>query len=150
MTNRKNLVMFPIIFFLIIMIGLVFFADKLAPPTEDMEDMEDMPYIDRETIYAASATLMGFATFGSILGMRLSGSVAEVHRFVGAITMICGMVGVIFTQAQIMYRACCDVLSNDIMGLFIAGTAGTLTTIVVGFAIIVEGQIKYQNGSNRD
>lgn len=147
MVCHKSLVWVSLTFILLMML-LVFSVDKPVSPTEDTEDT--LP-IDREAIYAASATLMGFATFGSILGVRMSGSSAtEVYRFVGSVTMICGAVGVIFTQAWIMYYACCAVLSNEVMGLFMVGTAGTLATIVVGFAVIVEGRIKHQNGSSRD
>lgn len=101
------------------------------------------PIVKPGDVYTAAATIAGLAVFGSVLGVKISGS-AETYpnRFIGATMMLCGSISVIIIQVWIMYHACCVGLNDTIFWLYMFGTVTTLAAIIVGFTIILDVWIR--------
>lgn len=101
------------------------------------------PIVNPGDVYTAAATIAGLAVFGSVLGVKISGSTETYpNRFIGAITMICGSISVIIIQVWIMYQACCVGLNNTIFLLYLTGTVITLAAIIFGFTSILDVWIR--------
>lgn len=116
----------------IILTVLIVYAMNLECPNENL--------INGNT-YVGSATLMGLAVFGSILGMKFGGgtwSHRRVRFFV--IMMLLGAIVVIVVQLKIMMCVHGGELLNT-MNIMMVITATALIVVMFGFAGIVNDQI---------
>ena len=99
--------------------------------------------VDRGTVYLASATIISLATFGSLVTVRVIGSPKTLKpRMRGFVTMFSGVLVVIIIQSILMYSACCGSMSTIGLGGLFFATVLALTSIIIGFAMIMESWFK--------
>ena len=101
--------------------------------------------VSRDTAYVSSATLIGLATFGSVLGIKLGKSPeARIWNNRGVFTITCSVLILILLQWLIMLEACCldSVLLG--VGLLHVFTLACLVGIILGFVILLEPSLNPQ------
>ena len=105
--------------------------------------------MDPDTIYVSSITLIGLATFGSVLGIKL-GKNPESRKwnYLGIGVISVSVIMVITLQWFIMLQACCiDFGSSKFLTLQI-GTLLYLMGIIVGFAFVLEPLLSPKSGDS--
>ena len=109
----------------------------------------DMSESLKDAVYTGGATLIGLATFGSVVGAKVITGKNEKIEYPGAILMIGGAIGVILTQGFVMLHACCGDMDQTALCTFIAVTIVSSFLIVCGFAYIV-GELFRLSSKNQD
>ena len=94
--------------------------------------------VKRDTMYLASATIIGLATFGSLVTVRILGDPITLKlRTQGFFMMYVGVIVVIICQSFLMYGACCGNISViGFIGYF-GVTVVALLSITIGAAQIL-------------
>ena len=94
--------------------------------------------VKRDTMYLASATIIGLATFGSLVSVRVLGDPITLKlRTQGFFMMYIGVIVVIICQFFLMYGACCGNISMiGFIGYF-GVTVAALLSITIGAAQIL-------------
>lgn len=95
-----------------------------------------------DAIYLGGATLIGLATFGSVIGIRIIAGKDVKNERLGAALMLSGVVVVIIAQGALMLYACCWGVSSATFYLLIPLTVICSTLIIVAFGHIVETLLK--------
>ena len=72
--------------------------------------------LGRDTVYTASATLIGPASFGTVIGSKFITGKNENVEYFGRKWMTGGAGGVVGVQVGVMLHACCN--DMDTTGLF--------------------------------
>ena len=102
----------------------------------------------RGAMYTSGATLIGLATFGSFIGVVITGKNKEAE-YAGAMLMVGSSISVIVTQGIVMLHACCIDWNQTILCTAIIATIICSFLIVCGFAYIAEVLLK-SGSKNRD
>ena len=104
--------------------------------------------VGRDTVYLASATIVGLATFGSLVTIRILGTpkTREARKW-GAVMMFSGVVGVIGYQSFLMYIACCSSINASQFAGFLWLTVGVLVSIALGSGLIMDSWFKDEENS---
>lgn len=90
--------------------------------------------VDRDTVYLA--TIVGLATFGSLVTVRVLGKPKTRRtRKLGSVLMFGGAVIVISYQSFLMYSACCSSISAWQFGNLFLLTVAVLVAITIGFVL---------------
>ena len=103
---------------------------------------DDWPVeVGRDTVYLASATIIGLATFGSLVSVRIIGKPrTHGHRTLGLVLMYTGALTVIGYHSYFMYSACCG--NTNVMlfvGLFVLTVVGLILVAFGSFLILDSG-----------
>ena len=99
--------------------------------------------VERDTVYLASATIIGLSTFGSLLAVRISGKPETLKHRKQAFGMISAGVGaVILLQFFIMYGACCSNFDAGHFFLLLLFTVAALVIVASGFARVIDSWFK--------
>ena len=104
---------------------------------------DDWPVeVGRDTVYLASATIVGLATFGSLVSVRII-SKPKTHgrRTLGLVLMYTGALTVIGYHSYFMYSACCG--STNVMlfvSLFVLTVLG-LVFVAFGSFLILDSEL---------
>lgn len=102
--------------------------------------------VDADTIYVSSATLIGLATFGSVLGIKLvKGLKAQKRNYMGIGIISVSVMMVIILQWFIMLQACCMDFDSLSFVIWQVGTLGYLMGIIAGFAFILESSLNLES-----
>ena len=119
----------------------------------DVADFPDWKWsevrVNEKTLYASSATLIGLATFGSVLGIKLvKDAKARMTNNVGIIVIFLSVVMLILLQWAIMLKACC--LDFDLweLGILHTLTLFCLIGIMVGFVFLLDPLLSHQSSSS--
>ena len=99
--------------------------------------------VDRDTVYLASATIVGLATFGSLMTVRVFGKPKTSNtRAWGFSIMFAGMLFLIVFQSILMYVTCCSGADSVAFTILFSVTVMFLVFIAIGFFLIVGASFK--------
>ena len=117
--------------------GTFHFALHDKPQTDGYANMWQIK-ISPDTVYVGAATIIGLATFGSVLGLRFS-RIHERHGTVevGTAIILGAIVLLIFVQGNLMFSACCGNLSPDTFAFMLALSITSLIVAIFGFGYIL-------------
>ncbi len=105
--------------------------------------------VKRDTVYLASATIVGFATFGSFVAVRVLGNPkTHGHRKLGSSMMFGGAAIVIIYHSFFMYIACCGSINAEQFTSLIWITITTLIAIASGSILILNSWLKDEEDSS--
>ena len=98
--------------------------------------------VERDTVYLASATIVGLATFGSLVSVRIIGKPkTHGHRTLGLILMYTGAITVTGYHSFIMYNACCGSINvAPFIVLFVMTVLG-LGLVAFGSLLILDSEL---------
>ena len=113
-------------------------GDALKIEVERKDDGWELD-VERDTVYLASATIVGLATFGSLVSIRIIGKPkTHGHRTLGLILMYTGAITVIGYHSFFMYNACCGNINvMQFIGLFVI-TVLSLGLVAFGSLLILD------------
>ena len=100
--------------------------------------------VKNDAVYMGAATIIGLATFGSILSLRITITSESYKKKLKAVSMIIyGAAGVVATQGCLMILLCCVKLPPSV--LFMANTLTVIGigAILVGTARMMEEQFSH-------
>ena len=105
---------------------------------------DDWPVeVGRDTVYLASATIVGLATFGSLLSVRVLGSPKTLKpRKRGFFIISIGVGMTIGFQSILMHKACCGSISAVLFDCLFLATVVALVLIACGFSLIRDSWFK--------
>lgn len=92
--------------------------------------------LSRDTVYTASATIIGLAVFGSLLAIRF-GSQKSWERKIGTILIFFGIMMVVIIHAVFMLRACCGSLDAESFRWMITWTVVALLSMIVSGVVLI-------------
>ena len=99
--------------------------------------------VDRDTVYLASATIVGLATFGSLVTIRALGKPKTRRaRKWGSVLMFGGAISVVIYQSSLMYGACCGSVNAIQFTGSVLLTVGAMITISLGFVLVMDAWLK--------
>ena len=99
--------------------------------------------VERDTVYLASATIVGLATFGSLLSVRVLGSPKTLKpRKRGFFIISIGVGMTIGFQSILMHKACCGSISAVLFECLLFATVVALVLIACGFSLIRDSWFK--------
>ena len=102
-----------------------------------------------DTIYVSSVTLIGLATFGSVLGIKLGRDLKALKwNYIGIGIVSISVMMVIILQWFVMIQACCRDLDPSIFLALQAGTLFYLVGILVGFIIVLDPILNPKSGDS--
>ena len=105
--------------------------------------------VKRDTVYLASATIVGLATFGSLVTIRVFGKPeTRGRRKAGSIAMFAGAGIVISYQSFLMYIACCGSINVEYFTGLLMLTVAALISISIGFVLILDSWLKDEKDSS--
>ena len=135
-TRKQGIVLYKTITFAIVSANLLILVDAtylyfVQEPTAWVIKIE------RDTVYLASATIIGLATFGSLVTVRAIGKPeTRESRKWGLILMYGGVLVVISYHSFFMYNACCG-------GINVMQFGGLFVTTVVALISIAFGSVLF-------
>ena len=114
--------------------------------TADFSDWEGPDAeVDANALYVSSATLIGLATFGSVLGIKLGkGPKAPVWNNRGVVVIAISSMMLIAMQWLIMLKACCLDFDQPNLVMLHIGTLAYLMGIMIGSAFVLEPSLNPQ------
>ena len=98
---------------------------------------------DTDTIYIGSATILSFASFGSVLTIRVYMNPKNPKTQARGLILVLGsVIMIIVIHTFIVVGACCMVLPKTalVLGLFVA--SAFLMLVVLGYSVMVDAQVK--------
>ena len=107
---------------------------EIRPATDHAETEPLSP----DAIYLSGATLIGLATFGSVIGTRIIKGSKDAQERRGAVMMAVGPAGVIVAQGFLMFFACCWVYDTGVFYVLHTLTLVFAIMIIFGFGLIVD------------
>ena len=93
-----------------------------------------------DAVYTGGATLIGLATFGSVIGARAVTGGDKKREGVGALMMLGGSIGVMVMQGVLMMNVCCIGLYAQTLYSCVLATVVYSALIIIGFSLIVSRQ----------
>lgn len=99
--------------------------------------------LSRDALYLASATLIGFAIFSSVLTLRFEGRSDTIgQRKSAALLMLVGLIVVAFLQTILMLFACCvPTVKQSYMFTTVACTFIGLLMFGLGLAMLIRSKL---------
>ena len=102
--------------------------------------------VDPNTLYVSSATLIGLATFGSVLGIKLGKDpTSQKWNYLGIGVISVSVMMVIILQWLTMIYACCMHLNSWAFVIWQFGTLIYLMGIIAGFAFVLEPSLSLKS-----
>ena len=102
-----------------------------------MDYAETKP-LSPDAIYLGGATLIGLATFGSVIGTRLIKGSNDAQEKRGVVLMFAGLAGLITAQGILMFFACCWRVNTGAFYVWHTITLVFAIITVLGLGYIVE------------
>ena len=106
--------------------------------------------IERDTVYLASATIVGLATFGSLVTVRVIGR-PKTHkpRKHGVILMYGGTIVVINYHSLFMYSACCSGINEAQFIILFITTVAALVAIAFGSVLMLDSRLNEEKDPSK-
>lgn len=97
----------------------------------------------RGNILTASATILGLASLGSLIGIRLSSDLKQAETQRAGVAMVASCIILVITiQVLSMMHACCyELKSSTYMG-YLVTTGISCIAIMCGYTVVVSAQAK--------
>ena len=100
--------------------------------------------LDNNAVYMGAATIIGLATFGSILGLRITITSESYKKKLKAVGMIIyGATGVAIIQGCLMVFLCCVKLPPSVLFIANALTVIGIGAILLGVAMMMDEQFSH-------
>ena len=119
---------------------------EIRPETNDAETEP----LSSDAIYLGGATLIGLATFGSVIGTSIIKGSHDAREQRGATMMTTGTAGVIGAQGFLMFSACCWIVHPYIFYVFLTLTLVFAIMIIFGFGYIVDALFKSVSSKSQE
>ena len=103
--------------------------------------------VERNTVYLASATIVAFTTFGSLVSVRVFGDPKTLKsRTLGFGMIFSGVLVVIVCQSALMHGACCSGISVTGFSCFFLWTVAAIMSIAYGSILILDAELQGKKG----
>lgn len=108
-------------------------------------DYADTAPLSPDAIYLGAATLIGLATFGSLIGARIVTGSASKKEERGIRFMVGGATAVIMTQGFAMTYACCWDVNSMVLYALVWITIVSSAVTILGFSQIMEVLLRFHS-----
>ena len=105
-------------------------------------DFSETKPLSLDAIYLGGATLIGLATFGSVIGTRLIKGSYDAQEKKGVVLMFAGPAGLITAQGIIMFFACCFGVNASVFYVLHTITLVFAIITILGLGYIVEALLR--------
>ena len=108
-------------------------------PATDFAETEPL---SPDAIYLGAATLIGLATFGSVIGTSITKGSKDARVKSGASMIALGTAGVIGMQGLLMFAACCWGVHTYVVFILVTLTLVFVFITILGFGRIMDELFK--------
>ena len=121
---------------------------EIRPATDDAET----ELLSPDAIYLGGATIIGLATFGSALVIKIKierTTRGQARQKIQIGVLLGGATGLIISQGILMLHACCGNVNGDTVFVFHFITLGFALAVIFSFGFLLEGMFSSSSRSPR-